>query len=227
MKTIFIVSVTISIFLLSCTNSGIKENVEVIKNNQTTSGVNSYKENTCFANFPTDKKMFQEDIQLVMDTIIKLHGLEEWRMCIITNELHDHLGVYSIIRAKIGLKAREFSGVEIGRLKVMSLAGDKTPYSCLNDGIQVSTGATFGTNLISNQNIDKPEITAIFSYDNKKFKLSLKEEYFQKSETATKEIIKKYGSLTKNYWINIRKLGIKCWLEWNRNEIFDLEVLKQ
>ncbi|MDD5507267.1 MAG: nucleoside hydrolase [Bacteroidales bacterium] len=98
--------------------------------------------------FPADPGFFAEDIRGIVDRIIRAHGLEEWRAGVLTNELHRHLGAYAIIGTKMGLRAREYFRAGHDQLKVVSYAGSIPPVSCLNDGLQVSTGATLGHGLI-------------------------------------------------------------------------------
>ena len=81
--------------------------------------------------------------------IITRHGLEEWKATVLTSELHRHLGTYSIVGAKMGLRARERFNVALDELRVESHAGLKPPLSCVNDGLQVATGASLGRGTIT------------------------------------------------------------------------------
>ena len=137
-----------------------------------------------------------------------------------------HLGTYSIIGAKMGLKAREILHAEIDRINVVSFAGNEPPYSCLNDGLQISTGATLGLGMIE---ISKDSIVypaAIFSYKNKKIKLILKKSVQEQIDKDISNGIVKYGRLTQGYWKLIREVSLKHWLELDRNEIFEIQELK-
>ena len=157
-----------------------------------------------------------------MNEIIEKYGKEEWRICVLTNEIHGHLGIYSVVGAKMGLKAREILNVDVDRLKVISFAGNIPPLSCLNDGLQISTGATLGqgTITISGDSILMPK--ARFISNGKSVELSLKEEYRKQIESDISRGIVQYGNLTSGYWKLIRELGLKYWAEWDRNEIFEI-----
>jgi pyrimidine-specific ribonucleoside hydrolase len=183
----------------------------------------SLEKNIVFENFPSDKEFFRSDVKEYMDEIINTNGKEEWRICVLTNEIHGHLGIYSIIGAKMGLKAREIFNVGVDQLKVLSYAGDNPPLSCMNDGLQISTGATLGEGEITifNDSIFQPE--ALFIYKNQKIKIRLKKEYRERIEDDISQGILQYGNLTSGYWKLIRKLGLKYWAEWSRNKIFDIE----
>jgi len=182
--------------------------------------------NIVFNQFPENKEMFMYDVREIMDSVLPLFGKDEWKACVLTDEFHGHLGIYSIVGAKMGIFAREYFGVGIDKLEVQSFAGLKPPYSCLNDGLQVSTGATLGrgTISISNESITIPQ--AIFSYDGKKIKVRLKEKYNKIADDDISEGLIKYGLQDNGYWKLVRKNALKYWLNWNRNEIFELEVLK-
>ncbi|MCK5822702.1 MAG: nucleoside hydrolase [Bacteroidales bacterium] len=185
-----------------------------------------FETNVVFDKFPINPENYKYDVRQFMDTIIKKYGTEEWRACVLTDELHQHLGIYSTVGAKMGLKAREIFKVPIDQLQVISFAGNRPPIGCMNDGLQIGAGATLGHGVISiaNDTIARPE--AIFIYNGIKKRLTLKKEYTQQVRSDISKGIVEYGNLTSGYWKLIRKLSIKYWLEWDRNKIFDVENVK-
>ncbi len=54
--------------------------------------------------------MFKDDVRPYVKKIIERYGLEEWKACLLTNEFHRHLGIYSIVGAKMGHKGAGNSG---------------------------------------------------------------------------------------------------------------------
>ena len=160
-----------------------------------------------------------------MDSAITRYGLEEWKANVITDEFHRHLGVFSIVGAKMGIKARELFGVGADMLEVITYAGTKPPYSCLNDGIQVSTGATLGMGTIRLGTHGKTRPSAIFKYKNRSVRISLKKEYLEQVDADIKEGIMKFGLMDDGYWKLIRHNALKYWAEWDRNKIFDVEEI--
>jgi pyrimidine-specific ribonucleoside hydrolase len=100
-------------------------------------------------NYPTQPSQFQEDLSPLVPKIIAIHGLEEWQTTVLTNELHRHLGIYSILGAKMGIRARELLSASLDELAVESFAGLTPPLSCLNDGLQTATGASLGRGTIT------------------------------------------------------------------------------
>ncbi|HLO59797.1 MAG TPA: nucleoside hydrolase [Bacteroidales bacterium] len=183
----------------------------------------SIQKQIVFSSFPTQPELFSYDVREIMDSVIRLYGMEEWKASVMTDEFHGHLGVFSIVGAKMGIKARELFGVGPDMLHVMSDAGSRPPYSCLNDGIQVSTGATLGMGLIklSSDTIFRP--SAVFTYNKRSIRLTLKKEYLDRVNADIQEGIVKYGLMDDGYWKLIRRNAIRYWLEWDRNKIFDVE----
>lgn len=175
-----------------------------------------------FSIFPAIHDLFCEDIQPHIQTIIDRHGMEEWRYGVLTNELHGHLGIYAIIGMKMGIRAMEELSAGHDHLEIISFAGLRPPISCLNDGLQVSTGATLGHGLItiSSEECKRPE--ANFIHEEKALTLRLKQPSWNKVKNDVLRGIEAHGALTDAYWKLIRKHAISCWVEWDRNEIFEI-----
>jgi pyrimidine-specific ribonucleoside hydrolase len=188
-------------------------------------GVYSSEHNIVFNRFPAESDMFNYDVRPIIDSAIAMYGMDEWKANVMTDEFHGHLGVFSIVGAKMGILARELFGVGPDELVVTSYAGSKPPYSCLNDGIQVSTGATLGMGTIhlSTDSLLKP--SAIFTHNSRSVKLTLKKEFLDQVEADIDEGIVKFGLLDDGYWKLIRSNALKYWLKWDRKKIFDIEYL--
>jgi len=181
--------------------------------------------NVVFNRFPSNREMFNYDVRQIVDSAIALYGYDEWKANVMTDEFHGHLGVFSIVGAKMGIKARELFGVGPDMLDVVTFAGSKPPYSCLNDGIQVSTGATLGMGTIhpGNDSIKMP--SAIFTYKNRSIRITLKKEYLEKVDADINEGIIKFGLMDDGYWKLVRRNALKYWVEWDRNKIFDISEI--
>ena len=142
----------------------------------------------------------------------------------ITNEMHGHIGIYALLGMKMGLRAREYFGVGPDRLSVVSLAGNKPPVSCLNDGIQVSTGATIGHGLISiDPGIERPSPTARFTCRGRTIEIALKEEYAEEVRKDVTYGMEAYDLQDPRYWQYIEELALRYWVEWGRHTIFSVE----
>jgi pyrimidine-specific ribonucleoside hydrolase len=175
--------------------------------------------------FPVNRELYVYDVRQIMDSAIIRYGIDEWKACVMTDEFHGHLGVFSIVGAKMGIYAREFFGIGTDLLEINTYAGSKEPYSCMNDGLQVSTGATLGQGSIHliNDTIAKPQ--AVFTYQNRSIIIKLKPGYLKELKSVIDEGVKNYGLQDEDYWTLIRQTSIKYWLEWDRKEIFDMVIL--
>lgn len=189
------------------------------------SGQGSALRGIVLESFPLSEELLSPDLVPYAKQIQNKHGIEEWKLTVLTNEMHQHLGIYSIVGTKMGLFAREYFGVGLDKVKVISLAGFAPPVSCLNDGLQISTGATLGRGTITVEQVTTPAASAKFEYKGKVLLVTLKSSY---SKMAAKDIsdgIVKYGNLTNGYWNLVRQLSIKYWLEWDRNDMFEYKEL--
>ena len=185
-------------------------------------GIYVSEHNVVFNRFPVQREMFNYDVRPIIDSAIARYGYDEWKANVMTDEFHGHLGVFSIVGAKMGIKARELFGVGPDMLKVITYAGSKPPYSCLTDGIQVSTGATLGMGTIHLATDSEVQPSAVFSYKNRSVRISLKKEYLEQVDADIREGIVKFGLMDDGYWKLIRQNALKYWLEWDRNKIFDI-----
>ena len=180
-------------------------------------------------------------IEAMAERTIARWGKEEWRAVILTNEIHGHIGIYSTIGAKMGIYALEFISRccnKAEELKVLSFAGSRPPISCFNDGLQISTGATLGHGAIeiakssaeSKEHADA-RVEAIFRFraicstEAKEMLLRvwLKEELRQQIAGDIANAVKQYGH-TPDYWLQVRRLALDYWQQWNRAEIFETEM---
>ena len=177
------------------------------------------REPVCLREYPTDPLLFNEIVSPYVGRIIKAHGLEEWKAVLLTNELHRHLGMWSIIGAKMGIRAREILMVPFDELAVVSLCGSKPPFSCTNDGLQVSTGASLGRGTISNTHMGEPE--AIFFHKQKRLRLRAKPVLKAEAGGVIKALSDQYGFQSPQYFKELDKVSVKYWLDWDRKKIFD------
>ena len=185
------------------------------------------KINECqvFNGFPADNNLFASDVAKHMDSIIINNGMREWRAGVLTNELHGHLGIYAIIGTKMGLRVREYFRTGVDDIKITSFAGTTPPVSCMNDGLQVSTGATLGHGLINIADNEKKKPVAQFSYRGQTIEVSIKEEYRERIKKDIIYGIQNYGLESDAYWIYVRRLAIKYWKDWDRHLIFDIKTI--
>jgi len=166
------------------------------------------------ASFPTKPEQFQSDVRPFVERIIARYGDEEWNTVVLVHELHRHLGTFSILGAKMGLRARELLGASLDDLKVESHAGLNPPMSCFNDGLQVATGASLGRGTISVvTTLPAPE--ALFIFGNKRLLLRVKPAIFQRLQKTMRNVS---GGM---YSSEARRASLEAWAELDRHEIFE------
>ena len=179
--------------------------------------------NQIIKTFPTDSSFYSTDVEPFVADIIKKYGIDEWTSSVITNELHRHLGVFSIIGVKMGIRAREYFDTGVDEFSTVSFAGSDPPLSCINDGLQVSTGSTPGHGLLTVKNDIPTTPSAEFTYMNRKIRLTLKPNIEEKIRSELKEINFVNGLDSNIYWELVRKNSIKYWRDLDRHNMFIIE----
>lgn len=175
---------------------------------------------------PDDPSFYFDDIAPSVSTIITRYGIDEWTSGVLANELHRHLGVFAIVGVKMGIRAREYFNTGVDEFSVISDAGSVPPLSCMNDGLQVSTGATPGHGLLQIPDDSPLAPSAEFTYLGNKIRLTLKRELAEKISSELREINFIYGLDSNIYWELVRKSSVNYWLSLDRHEIFDIEVVE-
>lgn len=174
--------------------------------------------------FDLPLEQYADDVQSIVGSCIERFGAREWKLVVTTNEIHGHLGIYSTLGAKMGLRAREYfesKGVS-GHISVLSYAGTVPPVSCLNDGLQISTGATVGHGLISISGEPLKRAEALFTAGGSRLRLRLEPEYERQIQQDISHGVARYGS-SPAYWQYVRELALKYWSEWDRRAIFSVQ----
>lgn len=96
-------------------------------------------------------------------------------------KFHGHLGPYLVLGILMGdliinkLKFKKYFGIE-----AVIKGAVKKPKSCLIDGIQVSTGCTYGKGNIQRSKNDKIKVLFRNLQNKKKIEISLKEDLIKK-----------------------------------------------
>ena len=166
--------------------------------------------------------LYADDVQSIAESGIGRYGAREWRLVVLTNEIHGHLGIYSTLGAKMGLRALEefeAAGIDTHHMSVLSFAGSVPPVSCLNDGLQISTGATVGHGLIDISDDPYVRAEAEFRSGGNALRLRLKPEYEEQIRRHISTGVDKFGH-GPQYWQYVRELAISYWRDWDRKEIY-------
>ncbi|MCS7090481.1 MAG: nucleoside hydrolase [Verrucomicrobiota bacterium] len=171
--------------------------------------------------FPSEPGQMRADLQPLAETIQNRHGWEEWKAVVLTSELHRHLGTWSIVGAKMGLRARELLQAGPDELRVTSLAGLRPPLSCVNDGLQVATGASLGRGTIRVVSTETPQCAAVFTRGEHQLRLRLRDALVRQVEQEIALLQQQHGGLTPAYFDAVRQVALRHWLEMDRRSIFE------
>jgi inosine-uridine nucleoside N-ribohydrolase/formylmethanofuran dehydrogenase subunit E len=171
------------------------------------------------------RSLFRKDVQPRIQRIIDNNGEQEWYAQIMLNELHNHLGAYSIIGVKMGLRAAELLNAPQTSMRVVSYAPDHPPVSCLNDGLMVATGSTTGRMLFTHEPKPTPVVAARFEHEGRVLQMTLRAEHVQRIRSTITKLRERHGLEDHEYWDGVRELGLNIWETWHRTEIFDVEWL--
>lgn len=166
--------------------------------------------------------LLQPDVRARASSIIAKNGETEWFAQLVTNELHDHLGAYSIIGAKMGLRAGELLNAPLHAMKVTSHSAAEPPVSCLNDGVIVATGSTPGRGLFSHVPGKAGSTQVAFAYNGREIILAVKPEYERQIAEEIGRLYKKYGLSQHEYWDGVRRFALEIWENWHRRDLFDV-----
>jgi pyrimidine-specific ribonucleoside hydrolase len=174
-----------------------------------------------YKNFPIDSSLYGDDIRDMVNETLNKFGLREWRAITLTGEIHNHLEIYSLIGAKMGIRALEYFRALPGEITITTFCGQTPPLSCINDGLQVACGTTLGKGSIK---IREKGILprAKFEYKNRAMEIKLKTEYYNKTQEAIKKASNEYSKGSPSYWRVIRQKSIQYWKNWDRKDIFNI-----
>ncbi len=162
--------------------------------------------------------------ELVNQGIPEKFGHEEWAAVVLTNEIHQHVGIYTILGAKMGVRARAILEATPRAVNVTAETGDKPPVSCVIDGLQVALGSTFAQDLIHAPATGEPRVAAVFEYKARKVRLSLKPEVQKRIAEFIAKTAREYGNLTPAYFREIEAFSYRVWAEFDRTAVFDEEL---
>ncbi len=178
-----------------------------------------------FNELPSGGLMLRSDVNRTADKIISTHGYAEFKIASLTSEIHSHMGIYSILGAKMGLRIMEYFHAGLDEIFIVSYAGSNPPISCLNDGLQVGTGSTLGYGTIKIDTTDiKPSV--LVKYNNREVLFSIKPELAKQIGEDVGKLISSYGLESEFYWIKLREISIKnYWLGISRYDAFLIEEL--
>jgi inosine-uridine nucleoside N-ribohydrolase/formylmethanofuran dehydrogenase subunit E len=167
--------------------------------------------------------LLHDDVRQRKAKLLAAHGEAEFLAQVLMNEVHEHLGAYSIIGVKMGLRAAELLNAETHGMHVTTHVPLKPPVGCVNDGIIVATGCTPGRGLFEYAAGDSQAVAATFACNGRRVRLTLKPEYRGRVQRTISALVQKYGLEDPMYWAQVRVLGLDIWEQWSRADLFAIE----
>lgn len=175
---------------------------------------------------PRSGSLLSADVAPLAEQILSKYGYTEYKLVLLTSEMHSHLGIYSIIGAKMGLRILEYLHVGLDEVTIVSNAGSEPPISCLNDGLQIGAGTTLGYGAITISANGDVSPSVVVTYNGRKLLFKVKDEVKCEIASDVMELIRKHGLESDVYWSEIRRIAIeKYWKEKSRFEIFEVEEM--
>lgn len=175
---------------------------------------------------PQDAVLYNADTAaLIRDGVPEKYGTEEWTAIVLTHEFHQHVGIYTLLGAKMAVRARELLGAPMRAVEVTAETTRRQPFACMVDGLQVGLGSTLGQNLIAVPEDGTPAVAARFAFGGHTIRLSLKQEYSDRLATIISDARSAHGDLTPAYFEAVEKASYDVWKEFDRKDIFEVEEL--
>ena len=168
--------------------------------------------------------MLQEDVRARRHAIVAANGEDEWFAELLLNELHQHLGAYSILGVKMGLRAAELLNAPRHAMAVVSHAPATQPESCLNDGLLVGTGSTPGRGLFVHEPGAAGTVEGSFAYNRRRVTLRLKDSYRDLIRARIGQLLGRYSLADQGYWDGVRAFGLEIWQDWHRLDLFEASI---
>jgi len=176
-----------------------------------------------YASKPLPVGALRPDLARRRDRIVANNGETEWRAQLLLNDLHQHLGAYSLVGVKMGLRAAELLNAPPHVMEVFSETAASPPVSCLNDGVIVATGSTPGRSLFHQGKGRAGSTRVRFRYNGRSVTLSLKTAYQHRIARALSTLRQRFGLADHRYWSGVRGQGLEIWEKWHRRDLFDVE----
>ena len=146
---------------------------------------------------------------------------EEFHAMVLMNEVHGHIGPWSIVGSKMALRAMDLLDARYATMTAISEGGNVPPHGCITDGIVIGGCCTVGRGLLKlSGGPYKPAAT--FIYEDRAVRLEAKPFVGATIRDSIQTIIAETGGLEYvEYWMRVRAFGLEVWKKWERSEIFE------
>ncbi len=179
-----------------------------------------------FAHFPTAPDFYREPVAaLIREGLVERFGEDEFAAVVLSHEIHQHIGIYTIIGAKMGVRARELLEAPRRAVEVVVETQPDTPPACAVDGLQASLGSTYGQDLIRIQPVVERGLTVTFTHGDRRLRVALKDGFKAEIQRIVETNATRHGDLSPAYFEAIRAASYRIWAEWDRAQIFEEDWL--
>jgi len=174
--------------------------------------------------FPTSPEWYRpEAAALVRAGVVERYGAEEWRAVVLSHELHQHIGIYTILGAKMGVRAKELLQAPTRAVRVTLETGGNGPMTCAADGIQASLASTFGQDLVRVDRPETPILAGTFQFEGRQVRLELKPEHRGIMQAYIDDAKEEHGDLSPGYFQELERISYRVWSDFDRSEVFSVE----
>lgn len=151
----------------------------------------------------------------------RVQDREEFHAMVLMNEVHGHIGPWSIVGSKMALRAMDLLEAQYATMTAISEGGNVPPHGCITDGIVIGGSCTVGRGLLKlSGGPYKPAAT--FIYEDRAVRLEARPFVGTTIRDSIQTIIAETGGTEyTKYWIRVRAFGIESWEKWDRSEIFE------
>ena len=151
----------------------------------------------------------------------RLEDREEKDVMLLMNEVHGHIGPWSVVGCKMGLRALDLLDAPHHGVTVISEGGRVAPRGCITDGMMAAVGASLGHGRVELSS-GGYQPAGTFIYQDKAVRLQVKPEARAAIQDTIRSILAETGgSRTAAFWQRFRRFGLQVWEQSDRREIFD------
>lgn len=145
---------------------------------------------------------------------------EEFHAMVLTNEVHGHIGPWSVLGCKMAMRAMDLLSARHLAMTAISEGGTSLEGGAVTDGLALGGGCTIGLGTLRVSG-GPPSLAATFLHEDQAVRLEIEPPLVAALRDSVAAIeTETGGDQTTQYWKRLRVLGIHVWEKWDRDEIF-------
>ena len=145
---------------------------------------------------------------------------EEWDVTVLMNEVHGHVGPWSIVGCKMGQRALDLLEIGFQTATLISEGGAVPPRGCITDGMMLCSGATVGRGLV--RLAEGPYAPAgTWVHGDHAVRLQARPFVAATIRDSIQAFIRDTGGTqSPEYWRRVRAFALQVWGDWDRDSLF-------